>query len=538
MAAANFFDRALMSAAQALQGADPAQVQAELDSHVVELAWDRRAAQTVEGQAALDLGVRLLARLYPILRLSPLDAAAARRRASLEGLALSINPAIELSRTAESTVRLVFGDTAVAAGPVTIYAGSNGWLAKASTRRPQGIGSTLLPFGAGGAACLGAANVFRAIFASRLPSAALDETAALSMLDFSTGCQATQGPAMLDVDLGLTPLVGVGAIGNGVIWALARAPGLKGVLHLIDHEQVELSNLQRYVLATQTDVGRVKVEVAREALVSSSSSLMCMPFTARWDEYQAGRGHAVLKRVLVALDTARDRIAVQAALPGRALNAWTQVGDLGISRHDFLGEEACLACLYLPKGAAPHEDELIAQALGLPVERPVLLDLRNRLIGNEPVGEAFVRETAARLDAPADTLLRFANDTLRQFYVKAVCGGLLLKPNSGRPLLEAPLAFQSAMAGIMLAAETVADAGSLRATPLVTKTILDITRPLASHLNVRVLKSAPSAGPRCICQDQDFVTVYRQKHGMPEPEPAMDSSRRYPPKCGPSELPL
>ena len=68
-----------MSAAQALGGADPAKLQAELNRHVIELAWDGRAARVAEGRLALDLAVRLLARLYPALRLTPLDAKAGDR---------------------------------------------------------------------------------------------------------------------------------------------------------------------------------------------------------------------------------------------------------------------------------------------------------------------------------------------------------------------------------------------------------------------------------------------------------------------------
>ena len=412
-------------------------------------------------------------------------------------------------------MRLVFGRTVSPSTAPTIYAGSDSWLAKVSTRRPQSVGSSTLPFGAGAAACLGAANVFRAVFADRLAAAALDERSVLSTFDFSTGRQATQGPLDLDVDLGLAQLVGAGAIGNGGLWALANTHGLKGVLHLIDHETVELSNLQRYLLTVQDSVGRAKVDLARETLAQGPCSITPVPFLARFDEYQAGRGHAAIARAVVALDTARDRIAVQAALPKRSLNAWTQVGDLGVSRHDFLGEEACLACLYLPRGQGPNEDEIIAKALGLPVELQVLHELRNRLVSDAPVGEAFVRETAQRLGAPAEALLRFENEPLRLFYAKAVCGGLIIPPADGHPPIEAPLAFQSAMAGILLAAELVADAGALRGASA-TKTILDMTRPLASRLGVRVLKPAPSSGPRCICQDQDFIAVYREKHRMSE----------------------
>jgi len=529
MAVANFFDRALMSAAQALRGEDPSVIRARLESQIVELAFDRTAAASQEGQAGLDLAVRLLARLYPTLRIRPVGGASKSVATGLKTLARAINPEIDLDASGKANVRLVFGETALPKGPATLYAGSDGWLAKVSTKGPQGVGSSHIPFGAGGAACLGAANVFRAVFAGALRGARLDEEAVLSLFDFGTGATAKQGPLALSVDLGNTPIVGLGAIGNGLVWALARTPGLTGAPHLVDHEQIDLTNLQRYVLATQADVGRVKVEVSRGALVAGGSpGLAPVPFVARWDDYLAGRGHPAMARVVTALDTAADRIAVQASLPGRILNAWTQTGDLGVSRHGFLGEEACLACLYLPVGQAPNEDEVIAQALGLPAERPVLLELRERLVNGQPVGESFVREAAARLKVPADGLLKFAGEPLRQFYAKAICGGQLLETKAGRPAVEAPLAFQSALAGIMLAAELVVEAGGLRSAPVATKTIVDVTRPLGRRLGVRVLKPGAESPRRCICQDRDFTAVFQAKFGAVPAEPVRSRRRARP----------
>jgi len=59
-------------------------------------------------------------------------------------------------------------------------------------------------------------------------------------------------------------IVGAGGLGNPIAVALAEA----GVaLRLIDDDRVELSNLPRQVLFTTADLGRDKLEVARDALV-------------------------------------------------------------------------------------------------------------------------------------------------------------------------------------------------------------------------------------------------------------------------------
>lgn len=519
MAIANFFDRTLLSAAQALQGFDPQEIRTRLEGLAVELAFDGAAATRAEGRAALDMAARLLARLYPTLRLTPLDTAAAAHGGVLSGLARAINPSIDFAKTGRSGATLVFGDTVVRRRNPVIYAGSDGWLGKASEHGPQGVGETDLPYGAGAGACLGAANVFRALFADALPNPRLDSDAVLSIFDFSTGAAATQGPATTSVDLGGAPLVGLGAIGNGVIWALARDPGPVGVVHLVDHEAVELTNLQRYILSTQADLGRVKVEVARAALLAGASRLEPLTFLTRWDDYVVGRGHPSFDRVVVGLDSAADRIAVQAALPRRVLNAWTQAGDLGVSRHDFLGEDACLACLYMPTQAAPNRDEEIATALALPLEQPILLDIRERLVNGQPVGESFVRQAAERLGVGPELLLPFAQEPLNQFYAKAVCGGQVLRPTA-RPPVEAPLAFQSAMAGVLLAADFVVESGGLRQVAPPTKTTLDLTRPLGRRLGVRIRKVDAAAPARCLCQDVDFRAAYERRYGATKPDEA------------------
>ena len=60
-------------------------------------------------------------------------------------------------------------------------------------------------------------------------------------------------------------IVGCGALGNEVIKNLA----LMGVADfcIVDFDEVEKSNLTRSILFTPDDIGRPKVEVARQAIL-------------------------------------------------------------------------------------------------------------------------------------------------------------------------------------------------------------------------------------------------------------------------------
>lgn len=61
-------------------------------------------------------------------------------------------------------------------------------------------------------------------------------------------------------------VVGAGGLGSPVLYYLAAA-GI-GTLGVVDHDVVDLSNLQRQILHRTNDVGTLKVESAREKLVA------------------------------------------------------------------------------------------------------------------------------------------------------------------------------------------------------------------------------------------------------------------------------
>lgn len=66
-------------------------------------------------------------------------------------------------------------------------------------------------------------------------------------------------------------LLGLGGTGCAAAWALA-ASGV-GTLHCVDHDTVELSNLNRQILFTEHDLGRPKTEVALERLRQLNSDI-------------------------------------------------------------------------------------------------------------------------------------------------------------------------------------------------------------------------------------------------------------------------
>ncbi len=516
------FAKAAQAARQVLRDFDLEAFRQTLESKPVGVAWDETAATTTEGRATLDLVVDLLARLYPEIRLKSLDTKARDITAALEERLRSINPNVALSALIEeASIAVVVGDTRLGtpAGfplPVVLYSGSDGWIAKFSQRGPVGCGSSQNVFGAGAAACFAAANVFRSVFAGELPSGDLDSEFSLSVVDFelnhTSSCIANpELPAR--IDLGDTHLVGVGAIGHGVVWALRRTVGLFGRLYLVDRECFDDTNPQRYVETTH-DISGAKASTAF-ARGWISKDLKVIPRDIEWSKHiteWAEENDWRINRVALALDTAEDRVTVQAALPKRIHNAWTRPENVGVSRHEFLSGP-CVCCLYMPDGPKPNLDELVAKALRItdPIE---LKRVRFYLDTGAPLDARALEWIADRRELSPEKreqLNAFVGCQLQELYVRGLCGGMLLSADESREAGEAevPLAFQSALAGVLLAAEVVIDAAGLRLSILPARTEINLLRPIGKRLNSHQQRPVSE---NCLCQDADFVDVYAAKY--------------------------
>jgi molybdopterin/thiamine biosynthesis adenylyltransferase len=498
VALAPYFDRAALAAAQVLSGFDEKVFRKTLEGASVGLSIDAEASTSHEGKALAELSLRLLARLYPRLQITSPDTAAKDR---LGELARRINPRIELVH-AGARLGIAVGDGADRFG-TTVFAGSDGWVARVSAKEVCDVGSSSNPFGAGTAACFAAANIFRYLFLGGTAEQ-LDDLAFSSWTGERTDNGA--GPP-LDGSLHVpdeSVLVGIGAIGNGALWALSKAP-LSGDLCLVDPQSIELSNVQRYVLTEVTDEEAKKTSVAERALRASELRPISHPET--WDSFVDTHGYD-WSTVAIAVDSADGRRAIQATLPKRIMNAWTQPGDLGVSLHSrFGGDGACVRCLYLPARPAPNEDELVAQALGIPERQQQVRDLLHH---GAPVPPDLLEAVALALQVPSASLEPFAGRSIRELYVEGLCGGAVIgleRIDAPRQEVHVPLAHQSALAGVLLAAGMVRHWLN-RDHEVTTITRINILRSLGAALTSPAKRSSEQ---RCICHDIDYVGRYTEK---------------------------
>jgi hypothetical protein len=457
------------------------------------------------------LAANLGARLYPRLVLDAPEELAAEA----EALARGINEGCEFGRAEGRTLTLSWRGGEASAERITLAAA--GWNLGIDGAGPPS-GPAAAP-AAMAAAALGIGEAFRALFAERLPHGRTrPQPLALNLLTFEEESQ--EAPLLDTVELGEVHLAGCGAIGQAFAATLRELP-VEGRLIAVDHDRIDQGNLQRYLLSGGGDVGAAKPAVIAAALAGSGLEVEQVP--SRWGEDpRTAPGRETL---VSALDSKRARIELQAGLPHRLFNAWTQPEDLGVSRHLAFGKDPCLACLAWPNRARPSESERIAAALGehelrvlgyllagVPVGQPLLGPIQGSLRLPVPEGaerwseRSLLEDLVERYQLPAEQIAPLAGLPVAALYRDAVCAGMLLSHRSaGDEEISVPLAHQSALAGIVLATWLFADSAPefrelLPASPQARYDVMRGGSQVWGLLRTRE--------PRCICSDGDFLDAY------------------------------
>lgn len=148
-------------------------------------------------------------------------------------------------------------------------------------------------------------------------------------------------------------IIGLGGLGSPVAMYLA-ASGV-GHLTLVDHDKVELTNLQRQIVHTTTTLGTPKVESARRMLAALNPEVQIEAINHKLDAQEL---RAAVGRADVVIDGS-DNFATRFAVNSACVAARTPLvsgavvrfeGQVGVFRPD-LPDSPCYACLYRDTGA-------------------------------------------------------------------------------------------------------------------------------------------------------------------------------------------
>ena len=151
-------------------------------------------------------------------------------------------------------------------------------------------------------------------------------------------------------------IVGAGGLGSPVAMYLAAA-GV-GNLTIADDDDVDLSNLQRQILHRQRDLGRPKVESARDSIAALNPDVTVIPLQARVEGDRLAALVQDVDLVVDASDNFATRFAINQAcvanrtplVSGAAVRMEGQVAVFIPARDD----SPCYRCLYR-EGADPDE---------------------------------------------------------------------------------------------------------------------------------------------------------------------------------------
>ena len=145
-------------------------------------------------------------------------------------------------------------------------------------------------------------------------------------------------------------VIGAGGLGSAAAPYLAAA-GV-GKITLIDHDQVELTNLQRQIMHTQNSIGKTKVESGRQFLQSLNSALAINAIAAKASEDLLNTLLPEVDLVLDCTDNFATRQLVNQAcfihkIPLVSGSALKFDGQLSV--FDFRKETSpCYACIFSP----------------------------------------------------------------------------------------------------------------------------------------------------------------------------------------------
>jgi molybdopterin/thiamine biosynthesis adenylyltransferase len=293
-----------------------------------------------------------------------------------------------------------------------------------------------LALGAVTAAQLAAARAFHLAIGQELRLPAISREPTHFSLRYGAPQSATDRPR------GITAftLVGAGAVGNALLWALAVGGArVAGKIEIVDPQSVDATNLNRHLLAGVAALGRPKAEVARDFII---------PFA---------RADALVERftpsitpphsLVCTVDNDEARYQAQATFPRALFHAATGGEHVSVGVLDF-ADGACLGCLF-PRPSRSHA-ELIAGESGLD------LGLVAKVLDEEgPVSDEMLVPIAERLKVGVDTLQHLVGRSLREVYARELCGRLSMSTQLGGP--TATIAYVSGLAGTLLAAELAKD---------------------------------------------------------------------------------
>jgi hypothetical protein len=358
-----------------LAGTDISRIEHLFVTRRVLLRLEEQFAETPAARETLALLANEILRFCPNIIID-LPAAAQDFVGVLEQLTTSIYgdskvaPASDRRGTPDAIVNV---GTEIRAMANWITVNADGWVSRCAAFSGGATGALPSayehpnPFGALGAASLGAGQAFQALIGG--PVLASPAEISLYTLeqgtpgDLDTGPELPAGPAELDV-----LLAGCGGVANGWLYSIRRTSAA-GRVEAVDHQRLRHENLGAYVCATRSRLGQLKVQVARREL-EPHFTVVTRAERFRFFQARFAYGQSYIPELVIsALDNATVRHQVQRLWAPITIDLAAEglTSQLIIKRRDDNG--MCLIEAHTDRAGADAELAELAAATGLSVER-------------------------------------------------------------------------------------------------------------------------------------------------------------------------
>jgi hypothetical protein len=454
----------------ARSASDPRPMPEVLAGGRVAVVLDPTIAGESQAQLVFSFAVNLLARLYPIVQtlevvVPPADVGARLPRWAAitvdehaRHLLVAVNPPVRWTALGlpqgDADCALVVG-SASARAPATVFVGSDGWVASVSPTGPMPVTSRLNPIGAYAAACLGVAEVCKRLLASHrglfdgTPIIPSERPLEFSTFTYQTDAAGRNPDLPPSVDLQQLTLVGVGAGGGALAFTLASLPDLRGLLRLIEPDEVIEPNLNRYVWSDAADAlaRREKAKVAA-TLFDGLPHVTALADPRSYHGAASSLVPADYRYVVAAVHSREARRELQLETPMVLWDAGaTDHGEFFIWRMT-LGTTECMHCKHPASQGDPERDKAVqlAHLLGLDIETWIGKVRDNDVFREDEIaviaGRAAISEISIDLPRPGQ---RYSD------WEQTQCGKLRLPAVDD----EIPFACAPVMAGVLLAGEVI-----------------------------------------------------------------------------------
>lgn len=486
------------------------------DGFKIGVAIDPVLAETFNGQVmmftCLNLLSRftnriLLGRIPEVPKLAELRGLQGNLKTRLLGNVAQINPDIKIDCLGKEHLidaLITIGKTEYHSS-FKIAINSDGWIAKLE----EGVDASLdyvsrnaNPIGAQVASCFASAEVFKHLLRSMgSTSYAVQQpvgTISFSALDYSIDTGTSQNPELpSELNLDETVLVGAGAVGSSFVNTLGYLNNVSGRLIILDFDVVDVTNLNRYIIAGIRDVGKAKVSVATDFL--AGSGIEAVPVHKSYESYvKEDRPDKTFDTVVSTVDDNAARQHMQSDLPRQILHGATHEQSCVVSRHDFL-HDACLGCLFYMKSMTYAERIYIET--GIPLD-----EVEKTLSLNGSFNDKHLTIMMRERGINPERFSKFIGQPFKDVYAKEICG--VFGFNVGTKAEAATVSFVSALPGILLAGEIIKDRiPELRKYRLNNYLQMSLFSLKANRPIIRKKDSRCS----CLCYEQIMIDRYKQK---------------------------